>query len=153
MIDDQFLDTQVQEDSRPSIMAFPVKAFQLYQILDDILVKIYLPCSQKRGIKDMFDIVSEIDQQIHAWTTSLPAHLCYQHGTKQDDPIIDRQCTILNIRSVFPPDALFLCFQAMLTSVVPIVPSILECYYSGRFWLSSSSRVVVLVAQQTRYLV
>lgn len=56
MIDDEFLHVQTEgshsrPDGRPCIMAFTVKAVELYQILDDVLVGLYLTSTREEELE------------------------------------------------------------------------------------------------------
>ncbi|KAI9043848.1 fungal specific transcription factor domain-containing protein [Aspergillus affinis] len=56
MIDDEFFETQLEgsekrPDGNPYTLAFAGKAFELYQILDDILLEIYLTSKKEAGFE------------------------------------------------------------------------------------------------------
>ncbi|PYI01192.1 hypothetical protein BO78DRAFT_391298 [Aspergillus sclerotiicarbonarius CBS 121057] len=105
MIDDEFFDTQAdgsdtRPDGKPCILAFSVKAFELYLILDDILVEIYLNSNHDIDVNSKLTSTLEIDSKIQAWKGSLPNHLQYTPSARNDGSIVHRQATILRIRSL-----------------------------------------------------
>lgn len=102
MIDDDFFETltegsPIRPDGRPCMMAFAVKAIELYQILDDILVNLYLTPTKDEELDRKLNQILEFDGRIHAWNKSLPEHLRIQSATR-NDPILLRQATVLRIR-------------------------------------------------------
>ncbi|RAL13334.1 fungal specific transcription factor domain-containing protein [Aspergillus homomorphus CBS 101889] len=102
MIDDEFLDVQttssaIRPDGKPCTLAFTVKAFELYQLFDDILHKIYLSSTGGEDFENKLIPALDFDREIQAWEDSLPSHLHYHSSTTRDG-LIDRQATILRIR-------------------------------------------------------
>ncbi|KAI3010038.1 transcriptional regulator family: Fungal Specific TF [Aspergillus niger] len=102
MIDDEFLDKQttssaLRPDGKPCTLAFTVKAFELYQLFDIILQKVYLGSNGGEDYQNKLNPVLEFDREIQAWEESLPVHLRYHSGMTRD-ALADRQATILRIR-------------------------------------------------------
>lgn len=83
-------------------MAFTVKAVELYQILDDVLVGLYLTSTREEELESKLTHILEIDGKIKAWKRFLPDHLQIQ-STGKGDAISDRQATDLWIRLVGQP--------------------------------------------------
>ncbi|KAH8427345.1 fungal specific transcription factor domain-containing protein [Aspergillus melleus] len=105
MIDDEFFETQPEgsekrPDGKPCILAFAGKAFELYQILDDILLEIYLTPNKEAGLETKLPNVLEIDRRIHSWRQSLPNYLKFDSAANDDGSIMHRQATVLRIRSL-----------------------------------------------------
>lgn len=104
MIDDEFIYTQtiesdVRPDGGPCLLAFSVKAFELYQILDDVLTEVYLTSMRDEDFENKLTHLLAIDGKLQAWKESLPSHLQYPPNANLD-PIVDRQVTVLRIRLV-----------------------------------------------------
>ncbi|KAE8360842.1 fungal-specific transcription factor domain-containing protein [Aspergillus caelatus] len=105
MIDDEFFEAQTEgserrPDGQPCIMAFLGKAIELYRILDDVLVELYLTCSpREEGIESKLPHILEIDSRIQSWSKSLPGHLQI-HTAATGNTILDRQATVLRIHSL-----------------------------------------------------
>lgn len=102
MIDDQFFETQVigsplRPDGRPCTMACVVKAMELYQILDEILVDLYLKTSKDEDIEIKLMHILQIDAKLVAWNKSLPDFLLPQNAAKYDS-IVSRQAIVLRAR-------------------------------------------------------
>ncbi|PYH87115.1 hypothetical protein BO82DRAFT_349623 [Aspergillus uvarum CBS 121591] len=102
MIDDEFIDTQatssaLRPDGKPCILAFAVKAFELYQLFDKILQKIYLGPNGGEDYENKLIPILEFDREIQAWEDSLPVHLRY-HSSMTRDALTDRQAIVLRIR-------------------------------------------------------
>ncbi|KAE8381341.1 fungal-specific transcription factor domain-containing protein [Aspergillus bertholletiae] len=102
MIDDEFFEAQTEgserrPDGQPCIMAFLRKAIELYRILDDVLVELYLTCSpREEGIESKLPHILEIDSRVQSWSKSLPSHLQMQTAAT-GNTIVDRQATVLRI--------------------------------------------------------
>lgn len=80
---------------------FSVKAFELYQILDSVLFKMYLISTHEDNFDAKLVQLLDIDKKLLEWKRSLPSHLQIQAtSTTNPDPILDRQATILKIRYV-----------------------------------------------------
>ncbi|CAG7946564.1 unnamed protein product [Penicillium salamii] len=102
MIDDEFFPTQTESsslrpDGRPCRMAFVVKAMELYHILDEILVELYLKAIPREDPESKLSNILRIDSRLQAWKISLPRHL-YPHCACEDDKIIKRQAVVLRVR-------------------------------------------------------
>ncbi|KAE8380435.1 fungal-specific transcription factor domain-containing protein [Aspergillus bertholletiae] len=102
MIDDEFFETQTEgsilrPDGRPCIMAFTVKAMEFYQILDDILVTLYLKPDKDERFESKLTHILEIDARIQDWNKSLPDHLRAQSVTPRNG-ILGKQATVLRLR-------------------------------------------------------
>lgn len=103
MIDDDFFQTQTEgserrPDGHPCTMAFLPKAIEVYRILDDILVELYLtPSPREAGMDSKVPQILEIDSRLQSWMKSLPDHLQIQTGPT-GNPIVDRQATVLRIQ-------------------------------------------------------
>ncbi|GKZ29552.1 hypothetical protein AbraIFM66950_005390 [Aspergillus brasiliensis] len=78
-------------------MAFAVKAFEFYQILDEILVNIYLIATKEDEFTTKLAHIFEIDGKIQGWKTSLPGHLQYP-PSGDSDATVHRQTMVLRIR-------------------------------------------------------
>lgn len=104
MIDDEFFEKQdkgspIRPDGKPCIIAFIVKGMELYRILDDILVNLYLTPPGIEQQETRLTHILELDGCIQRWRTSLPLHL--QNGSGPDnDPVLRRQALVLRIRLV-----------------------------------------------------
>ncbi|KAB8207172.1 fungal-specific transcription factor domain-containing protein [Aspergillus parasiticus] len=119
MIDDEFFGTQTEgsasrPDGRPCILAFAVKAFEFYQILDDILINIYLTSTRQDEFETKLTHIFEIDGKIHGWKQSLPGHLQYPPNGN-GDATVNRQMIVLRIRYLhsrillFRPALIYYC--------------------------------------------
>lgn len=107
MIDDELLETQekgspLRPDGRPCKLAFSVKAMELYQILDDILLDFYLRSARSEdtrneGVEKMLIRILEIDSKLQAWNKSLPEYLQTQNLSEEDD-VLKRQSIVLKVR-------------------------------------------------------
>ena len=124
MLDDEVLDTQGLEsqaglDSKPSVMAFTVKAFELYQILDNVLLEMYLAPTQERFDDKLIQILN-MDKKLLDWKKSLPIHLHTQQEGNLE-PIFNRQATVLKIRSVSETRRLLVYCQLdeLIQSIIP----------------------------------
>ncbi|KAK9364943.1 fungal-specific transcription factor domain-containing protein [Lipomyces kononenkoae] len=126
MIDDEFFETQresstMRPDGQPCIMAFPVKAMELYQILDDILVSLYLTSTRDEELESKLTQMLELDGRIQAWNRSLPDHL-RSHSAVKGDAVLERQAIILRVRFLhvrillFRPAVVRICMRGALTS-------------------------------------
>ncbi|GAT24927.1 C6 transcription factor [Aspergillus luchuensis] len=74
MIDDEFFETQdigspIRPDGQPCIMAGAVKAMELYQILDEVLVDLYLNPNDSEDTKPL---LKQCSQNVHAYASVLP---------------------------------------------------------------------------------
>lgn len=102
MIDDEFFESQTQgapfrPDGRPCRMAFVVKAMELYQILDEILVDMYLKGSKDDDFESKLKNLLRIDGKLQAWKNSLPEFLRPRLAI-EDDEILKRQAMVLRVR-------------------------------------------------------
>ena len=107
MLDDVFFEAQtddspIRPDGRPCRMAFFVKAVELYQILDEILVGLYLKTARNEDMESKLVHILEIDSKLQAWNKSLPEHLRPRHAAGNDE-ISKRQAIVLRVRSVLVP--------------------------------------------------
>ncbi|PIG89440.1 hypothetical protein AARAC_009872 [Aspergillus arachidicola] len=105
MIDDEFFQDQIEgserrPDGQPCIMAFMGKAIELYRILDDVLVQLYLTCNpREEEMESKLPHILELDSRIQSWVKSLPSHLQIQTAATQNT-IVYRQATVLRIHSL-----------------------------------------------------
>ncbi|KAB8225696.1 fungal-specific transcription factor domain-containing protein [Aspergillus novoparasiticus] len=102
MIDDEFFDAQeqgseIRPDGRPCTIAFTVKAIELYQILDDLLVYLYLTPPRNEQQETRLTHILELDGRIQRWRSSLPQHLRNQ-SAPGGDAVLQRQAIVLRIR-------------------------------------------------------
>lgn len=116
MIDDEFFETQgigspIRPDGQPCIMAGAVKAMELYQILDEVLVDLYLNANDSEDTKHRLIRILEIDSKLQMWNRSLPEHLRLE-ATATRDFLVERQATVLRARLVC------LCDQIQLSSIL-----------------------------------
>ncbi|KAJ5741004.1 fungal-specific transcription factor domain-containing protein [Penicillium malachiteum] len=79
-IDDEFLDTQgegsmVRPDGHPCLMAFYPSQVQFYDIVNDILIKLYMNSGESQ--ESVYDIatVLQLDKALIAWVQNLPSQL------------------------------------------------------------------------------
>ncbi|KAE8135062.1 fungal-specific transcription factor domain-containing protein [Aspergillus pseudotamarii] len=122
MIDDEFFETQTtgspfRPDGRPCRMAFVVKAMELYQILDEILVDLYLKTSKDEDIESKLMRILQIDSNLQAWKKSLPEFL-HPRANAEADAILKRQAIVLRVRSflharilLFRPTVICYCMR------------------------------------------
>ncbi|KAE8421008.1 fungal-specific transcription factor domain-containing protein [Aspergillus pseudocaelatus] len=105
MINNQFFGTQTEgsvlrPDGRPCVMAFAVKAMEFYQIVDDILVNLYLNSTKDDRCEGKLTHILAIDARIQTWNKSLPDHLRTQ-SVALSNSIFDKQAIVLRIRNIF----------------------------------------------------
>ncbi|KAE8358215.1 fungal-specific transcription factor domain-containing protein [Aspergillus caelatus] len=105
MINNQFFGTQTEgsvlrPDGRPCVMAFAVKAMEFYQILDDILVNLYLNSTKDDRCEGKLTHILAIDARIQTWNKSLPDHLRAQ-SVALSNSIFDKQAIVSRIRNIF----------------------------------------------------
>lgn len=104
MIDDEFFEKQgegssIRPDGKPCTMAFIVKAMELYRILDDILIHLYLSPPKGEQQETRLTLILELDGRIQRWRASLPQHL-QNHSASGEDPVLRRQAVVLRVRLV-----------------------------------------------------
>lgn len=104
MIDDEFLDTQtepstVRPDRGPTVMAFFRKTLELFDIINDILIQLYLDPKDARG-KDThhLKLVLDLDGRLVAWVDSLPDYLKYSYSNPDEVFAFRRQRVVLRAR-------------------------------------------------------
>ncbi|KAI9879911.1 MAG: hypothetical protein M1830_006578 [Pleopsidium flavum] len=111
MIDDEFLSHQpgievAQPANRPSMMAFFVKTLQLYEIINDLLLALYMG-RDENGHKDQYDFffgqsdsgdiatVYELDRALMTWGQTLPLHLRLSSPESSRNNTFMRQAIVL----------------------------------------------------------
>ncbi|KAE8380074.1 fungal-specific transcription factor domain-containing protein [Aspergillus bertholletiae] len=100
MIDDEFLDSQtdssaIRPDSQPAIMAFTVKTLELYEIMNDTLVELYMKTGERGDRVRELTRILELDERLQTWKKSLPSQL---QDCSTDHPIFQRQASITHLR-------------------------------------------------------
>lgn len=80
-------------------MAFIVKAMELYRILEDILIHLYLSPPKGEQQETRLTHILELDGRIQRWRASLPQHL-QSHSASGEDPVLQRQAVVLRVRLV-----------------------------------------------------
>lgn len=103
MIDDEFFDTNqkpaaLRPDGKPTVIAFFVKALELYSIVNDILQELYVSIedSHKRQANLMISTL-RFDDKLTAWAADLPSHLQFDTQADEND-MYRRQRLVLRIR-------------------------------------------------------
>ncbi|KAK9234013.1 fungal-specific transcription factor domain-containing protein [Lipomyces kononenkoae] len=102
IIDDEFLDVQKDSsverpDGRPSVMAFSVKCLELYDIMNDILLELYMQSAERKDTVQELGQILRLDERLHAWKDTLPVHLQISAGIMADS-LLRRQAFITRIR-------------------------------------------------------
>jgi hypothetical protein len=104
MIDDEFLDTQrdpsaIRPDGGPAVLAFFRKSLELYDIINDSLIELYLDSKDPKGkeLQNIWAVVS-LDQRLVDWAHSLPAHLQYGRDIPDEALVFRRQRVVLRTR-------------------------------------------------------
>jgi hypothetical protein len=104
MIDDEFLDTQtepaaVRPDGGATVMAFFRKSLELYDIINDTLIELYLdPKDSRRKNVHHLGLVLGLDQRLIEWAESLPSHLEYSLRAPDEALAFRRQRVVLRAR-------------------------------------------------------
>lgn len=104
MIDDEFIATQrtassIRPDGKPAIIAFFVKALELYGIVGDILQDLYVTSGESQRSKaSILMSVLGFDDRLTAWDASLPEHLRPNTSTVIENDMYRRQMIVLRIR-------------------------------------------------------
>ncbi|KAI9159141.1 Sorbicillinoid biosynthetic cluster transcription factor 2 [Paramyrothecium foliicola] len=104
MIDDEFLDTQtepsaIRPDGGATVMAFFRKSLELYEIINDILIQLYLDPKEFRSKNfHHLGIVLSLDQRLVEWSESLPDHLKYSFAVPNETLVFRRQRVVLRAR-------------------------------------------------------
>ncbi|KAJ4252010.1 hypothetical protein NW762_011311 [Fusarium torreyae] len=104
MIDDEFLDSQtepsaIRPDGGPTVMAFFRKSLELYDIINDTLIELYLDPKDSRN-KEIhhLGLVLGLDQRLVEWVESLPDHLKYSRPVPDEPLAFRRQRVVLRAR-------------------------------------------------------
>lgn len=106
MIDDYFLDTQTEgsatrPDGGATEVAFFVKSLELYRIINDSLLELYMrPGEGETQDKEFLVSVLQLDSRLTQWARSIPNHLCHLPGEAKADFILQRQRIVLRARWV-----------------------------------------------------
>ncbi|KAH8678470.1 fungal-specific transcription factor domain-containing protein [Xylariales sp. PMI_506] len=103
MIDDEFLDTQkksapIRPDGKPALLAFFIKSDELYNIVNDVLLVLYMNFGESHG-----NLVSvlQFDDRLVQWAHSLPEQLHYSPQIikeNSDGLVFQRQKIVLRAR-------------------------------------------------------
>ncbi|OJJ76872.1 hypothetical protein ASPBRDRAFT_201951 [Aspergillus brasiliensis CBS 101740] len=104
MIDDQFFEVQTEgsamrPDGRPCNMSFAVKTLELYEIMNDVLVDLYMDASQTSQFQGRLSRTMEIDSKLQDWQSSLSGHLRWPLATRENSVIV-RQALMMRIRYI-----------------------------------------------------
>lgn len=106
MTDDEYLDIQntpaaVRPDGSPTIVAFFVKAIELYGILDEVVSELYGNGDFLEQTKhhDLTAIL-RFDDRLMQFVQSLPAHLQYLPAQLNEHLVLKRQQIVLRCRYV-----------------------------------------------------
>ena len=80
-------------------MAFFIKSLELYDIVNDILLELYLDSGDIRS-KEPHHLVSvlQFDNRLVEWAYSLPDHLQYSRGKRNENLVSRRQCIVIRAR-------------------------------------------------------
>lgn len=115
-IDEEFMNSNSnggevrQPADRPSIMAFFAKSVELYEIMNDILLSLYMPSVPEDGAEDMYGFyfsqeskegertIFELDRALTKWSRSLPPHLRGSSRDASKNPIFYRQSIVIRAR-------------------------------------------------------
>jgi len=107
MIDDEFLSHQPAD--QPSMIAFFVKTLQLYDIINDLLLTLYMG-RDDNGQKDQYDFyfgqtesgdiatVYQLDRALMIWGQTLPSHLRLSSLESSRNATFMRQAIVLRAR-------------------------------------------------------
>ncbi|KAI0971646.1 C6 transcription factor [Xylaria arbuscula] len=104
MIDDEFLDSQqqpaaIRPDGNYTIVAFFVKSLELYEIVNGVLLNLYMSTETDRHKGDhSVASVLRFDDRLVSWSASLPQHLRYSLAGLSEDPVFRRQQIVLRAR-------------------------------------------------------
>ncbi|KAJ5093357.1 hypothetical protein N7456_009218 [Penicillium angulare] len=101
MIDDEFLDTQSEEcftrpDDRPCLMEFYVSQLQLHEIMNNILLKLYMVHD---GRQHPIDIITtfKLDEKLINWSDGLSNWLQFDIPLDDSDSLRHRLAILINI--------------------------------------------------------
>ncbi|KAH8434637.1 fungal specific transcription factor domain-containing protein [Aspergillus melleus] len=101
MIDDEFLDLQVEgssirPDNEPCIMEFYVSQLKLHDIMDNILLKLYMD----HGGRQHPDVVTvfKLDEDLMNWTAGLSAELQLDAPLKHRESVRHRLAVVNRVR-------------------------------------------------------
>ena len=106
MIDDEFLDAQTtpnatRPDGQPAIMAFFIKALELYSIVNDVLLELYHGDASGKdvGSSSMVSVL-RFDNRLIEWLHSLPVQLQLSATVADEyEPLVfRRQRIVLRLR-------------------------------------------------------
>ncbi|CAH0037953.1 unnamed protein product [Clonostachys solani] len=107
MIDDDLLDSQVEPsairpDGKTTAVAFFIKTLELYKIVNDCLLELYMN-SPDKSTKTSHTIVSvlQLDDRLVQWSRSVPDRLRYVPTSSSDAFIFQRQRIVLRARYLY----------------------------------------------------
>ncbi|PYH96647.1 putative C6 transcription factor [Aspergillus ellipticus CBS 707.79] len=98
-----------QPANRPSVMAFYAKSLELYEILNDILLRFYSPTTEETP-EDIYNFyfdkeanqgertIFELDRSLTKWSRSLPLHLRSDSCPRSGDAVFYHQSVVLCAR-------------------------------------------------------
>ncbi|KAF5003709.1 hypothetical protein FDECE_9759 [Fusarium decemcellulare] len=107
MIDDDFLDTQTKAaatrpDGRTTEVAFFIKSLELYRIVNDSLLRLYMGPKEEATIEndnDTLASVLQLDSRLTQWVRSIPCQLSTAFKAADEDFIFQRQRIVLRARA------------------------------------------------------
>ncbi|KAL4737931.1 hypothetical protein BDV11DRAFT_206398 [Aspergillus similis] len=138
-------------NGQPCIMAGAVKALELYQILDEVLVDLYLKSSDPEDTERRLMQILEIDSKPQIWNRSLPEHLQFITTAKRDF-LMERQATVLRARFLrarillFRPALISYCIRGGSTSGTELFDA--NDFSLAEAMLTECSRICFRVAQE-----
>lgn len=99
-IDDEFLDIQkkgsaMRPDGRPCMMTFFVAQLQFYDIINDILLELYMTNGEQRQRSTDIMSVLQLDDALTNWTHNLPDHLQISSDVTPNEATF-RRLTVVN---------------------------------------------------------
>lgn len=104
MIDDDYLDipiesSAVRPDGKPTEVVFFVKSLELYGIVNNSLLELYMrPREKLAHDQQVLASVLEFDSTLTRWAWTIPNQLCYTLEKTQQDFIIRRRSIVLRSR-------------------------------------------------------
>lgn len=104
MIDDEFLDSQVEPsatrpDGKPATVAFFIKSLELYDIVNDVLAELYMNSGEKSAENSDYLVpVLRFDDRLVRWVSSLPAQLLYTSDPMGEGLVLRRQRVVMRMR-------------------------------------------------------
>ena len=106
MIDDEFLDQQtepsaIRPDGRTTAVAFFIKSLELYSIVNDSLLELYMRPGRNstQGLERLSSVL-QFDGRLIEWADSIPEKIRYSASRPQDDMVFLRQSIVLRARCV-----------------------------------------------------